>query len=82
MGDNKSCWYLVVPLNKFTSMYYCPWVQGKANKPPPEVCVCVCGGGVFYDFTSIFSFINIHEYANEIFLYIIFWMKGLAKFYH
>ena len=22
-----------------------------------------------YDFTSIFSFINIHEYANEIILY-------------
>ena len=33
---------------------------------------CVWGGGyllVFHDFTSIFSFTNINEYANEIILY-------------
>ena len=38
-------WYLVVLLNNFASMNNCPWVQGKSNKPPPEVCVCVWGGG-------------------------------------
>ena len=37
--------YLVVPLNNFAPMSNCPWVQGKSNKPPPEVCVCVWGGG-------------------------------------
>ena len=41
-GDNKNFWYLVVPLNNFESMNNCPLVQGKSNKPPPEVCVCVC----------------------------------------
>ena len=60
--DNKKFWYLVVPLNNVASMNNCPWVQGKSNKPPPEVCVCVCvGGGLFHDFTSIFTFINTHE---------------------
>ena len=39
-GDNKNIWYLPVPLNNFVSMNNCPWVQGKSNKPPPEVCVC------------------------------------------
>ena len=34
-GDNKNFWHLVVPLNNF-----CPWLQGKSNKAPPEVCVC------------------------------------------
>ena len=34
--------------------------------------MCVGGGGgkwLFHDFTSIFKFINIPEYANEIILY-------------
>ena len=36
------------------------------------VCVCVGGGGgggkyLFHDLTYIFSFINIHDYANEMF---------------
>ena len=44
--DNKTFWYLVVPLNNFASMSNCPWVQGKSNKPPPlSRCVCVGGGG-------------------------------------
>ena len=70
-GDNKNVWYLVVQLNNFASMSNCPCVQG--NKPPPSRGVCVCGGGdkwVFHGFTSIFSFINIHRYANEIILYL------------
>ena len=62
----------MVPMNNFTSMSNCPRVQGKSIKPPPlPRCVCVCGrGGNSYSMTtSIFSFINIHEYANEIILY-------------
>ena len=61
-------------------MSNCPRVQGRSNKPQGVcICVCVCvfffflvffwgGGGkkLFHDFTSIFSFININEYANEI----------------
>ena len=42
-GDKKIFWYLVDPLNNFASMNNFPWVQGKSNKPPPEVCVW--GGG-------------------------------------
>ena len=62
-------------------MSNCPRVQGRSNKPPGgcvRLCLCLCfflfffwgGGGqiVFHDFTSIFSFININEYANEIIL--------------
>ena len=45
-GDNKTFWYLVVPLNNFASMNNCPWVQGKSNKPPsPSRGVCVEGRG-------------------------------------
>ena len=43
--DNKTFWYLVVPLNNFASMSDCPWVQGKSNKLPLPRCVCVGGGG-------------------------------------
>ena len=69
-GDNKKFWYLVVPLNNFASMSNCPLVQGKSNKPPP-LPRCVLGGGrewLFRDFTPVFKFINIHEYANKIIL--------------
>ena len=54
-------------------MSNCPCVQGKSNKPPPRPKLCVGGGGklLFHDLTSIFSFINILEYANEIILYLI-----------
>ena len=70
-GDNKNFWYLLDPLNNFAPMSNCPCVQGKSNKPPPRPKVCVGGGGkIFHDLTSIFSFINIHEYANEIILYL------------
>ena len=52
-------------------MSNCPWVQGKSNKPPPPPDVCGGGGQIiFHDFTSIFKFINIHEYANEIIVYL------------
>ena len=78
-GDNKNFWYLVVPLNNFSSMNNYPWVQGKSKKPPPPSRGVCCflfflffwgGGGLllFYDFTSIFTFINTHEYANDIIL--------------
>ena len=66
-------------------MNNCPWVQGKSNTPPspPEVCVGVGGGEyLFHDFTSIFTFINTHEYANYIILLYDYWMKGLVKLYH
>ena len=46
-SETMNFWYLVVPLNNFSSMNNCPWVQGKSNKPPPpsrDVCVCVGGG--------------------------------------
>ena len=45
--DNKNFCYSVVQLNSFASMSNCPCVQGKSNKhpPPPEVGVCVWGGG-------------------------------------
>ena len=50
--DNKKIWYLVVPMNNFTSMSNCPRVQGKSIKPPPlPRCVCVCGGGDSYSMT-------------------------------
>ena len=64
-------WHLVVPLNNFARMSNCPWVQVESSKPPPpEVYVWRWGRGiVFHNFTSIFSFINIHEYANEIILH-------------
>ena len=61
-------------------MNNCPWVQGKSNKPPPHVCVG--GGKLFHDLTSIFTFINTHEYANDILLLYDYWMKGLVKLYH
>ena len=71
------------PIEQFRIMNYCPRVQGKSNKPPPEVCVCVGGGGLlFNDFTSIFTFINAHEYANDIILLYDYWMKGLVKLHH
>ena len=47
-GDNKNFWYLVVPLNNFTSMNNCPWVQGKSNKPLPSRGVCEGGRGNSY----------------------------------
>ena len=31
-------------MNNFAPMSNCPWVQGKSNKPPPEVCVWGNGG--------------------------------------
>ena len=70
-SEFRNFWYLVVQLNNFAPMSNCPWVQDKSYKPPPPPEVCVGGGGqiVLHDFTSIFSFINIHEYANEIILY-------------
>ena len=37
-------WYLVVPLNNFSSMSICPLVQGKSNKPPSSTEVCLWGG--------------------------------------
>ena len=44
--ETISYWLLVVPLNNVAPMSNCPWVQGKANKPPPPSRgVCVCGGG-------------------------------------
>ena len=69
--DNKNFWYLVVPLINFASISNCPWVQGKSNKPPPPLPRCVCVGGDSYSMilTSVFSFINVHEHANEIILY-------------
>ena len=63
----------VVPLNNFASVSNCPWVQVKSNKPPPFPRYVWGGGGgkyLFHDFTSIFRFIDIHEYANEIILYV------------
>ena len=76
-------WYLVVPLNNFSSMNNCPWVQGKSNKPLPlPRCVWDGGGELFHDFTSIFTFINTHEYAHDIILLYDYWMKGLVKLYH
>ena len=76
-------WYLVVPLNNFASMNNCPWVQGKSNKPLPlPRCVCVGGGIVIPCFTSIFTFINTHEYAHDMILLYDYWMKGLVKLYH
>ena len=65
--DNKNFWYLVVPQNNFESLSKCPLVQGLIRPPSPEVVVG--GGGLFHDYSSIFSFINIHEYAKEIILY-------------
>ena len=41
--DNMNFWYLVVPMNNFTSMSNCPRVQGKFIKPPP-LPRCVWGG--------------------------------------
>ena len=29
-----------------------------------------------------FTFINTHEYANDIILFYDYWMKGLVKLYH
>ena len=59
-------------------MSNCPWVHGKSNKPPPEVCVGA--KYLFRDLTYIFSFINIHEYANEIILYITIVCKDLSNY--
>ena len=64
-SETISFWRLVVPLNNFASISNCLWMQGKSKKPPPPI-VCLWGGYSFHDLTSIFSFINIHEYANEI----------------
>ena len=41
-GDNMNVWYLVVPLNNFTSMNNCAWVQVKSNKFLP-LLRCVLG---------------------------------------
>ena len=59
----------MVPLNNFAPMSNCPCVQGKSNKPPPQLCVG--GGGNSYSMilSLFFSFINIQEYANDIILY-------------
>ena len=72
------------PTEQFTSMNNCPRVQGKSNKPPPPPKVCVWGIGeeLFQDFTYIFTFIDTHEYANDIILLYDYWMKGLVKLYH
>ena len=67
--DNKNFWYLVVPQNNFASLSKCPLVQGKSNTPPPPSPEVVVGGGGVLDYSSMFSFINIHEYAKEIILY-------------
>ena len=78
--DNKNIWYSVVPLNNFASMNNCPCVEGKSKSPLP-LPRCVCGGGgeyLFHDFTSIFKFINIHEYANEIILFMTIVWKDLS----
>ena len=59
-------------------MSNCPWVQGKLNKPPPHPPrgVCVWGGSYF---SSIFWFINIHEYANEMILCMTIGWKDLSN---
>ena len=57
-GDNKKNLYLVDPLNNFAPMGNCPWVQGKSNKPPPEVCVCVGGGANSYSMILPIFFVS------------------------
>ena len=64
----------MVPLNNVAPMSNCPCVQGSLISPLPS-CVCVGGGGGGGNSYSMilslfFSFINIHEYANEIISYI------------
>ena len=49
-------WYLVVPLNNIASMNNSPWVQGKSNKPPPEVCVWGGGGDSYSMIIPLFLF--------------------------
>ena len=64
-----------------------PWIivlECKVSRISPlrlSRCVCVGGGIVFHDFTSIFTFMNTHEYANDIILLYDLWMKGLVILY-
>ena len=62
-GDNKNFWYWVVPLNNFTPMSNCPWVQDKSNKPPPEVCVWGRGRGVPNSYSMILPTFWLHKYS-------------------
>ena len=63
-GDNKNFWYLVVPLNNFASMNYCPWVQGKSNRPPPPSRgVFVGGGGRWDSYSMILPLFYFHKYS-------------------
>ena len=79
-GENKNFWYWVVPLNNFTPMSYCPWVQDKSNKPPPEVCVCVGGCQIVIPWSYLhFIYINIHDYENEKILYVTIVWKDLLN---
>ena len=78
--DNEKFWYLVIPLNNFTSMNNCLCVQGKWNKPPPPPELCVCwGGGNSY---SMILPLFLLSYANYIILLYDYWMKGLVKLHH
>ena len=74
-GYNKDLWYLVVPINNFAFMCNCPLVQSKSNKPPPPpnsrgVCGGEEGGANSYSMIlPLYLVSEIHEYANEIILY-------------
>ena len=80
VGDNKNCWYLVVPLNNFASMNNGCKVS-RISPLSPSRGVYVGEGGI-HEFTSTFSFINTHEFANDTILLHDYWMKGLVKLYH
>ena len=58
-GDNKNFWYLVVPLNDFTSMNNCLLVQGKSNKPSLPSCG-MCVGDSYSIILPLFYF---HKYS-------------------